>query len=144
MVTVVVGAGIVGTAIAHDLQKRGRQVVLVDRGAPGKGASYGNMASIAVTEFMPASRPSIWRQIPGWMLDPEGPVRVRPGYMPRLVPWFLQFIAASRPGKLRELEAVAVAAREERERRLLATDQESLTGEDLFLFHTDDESEEFE
>lgn len=31
MVTVVVGAGIIGTAIAHDLQKRGRQVVMIDR-----------------------------------------------------------------------------------------------------------------
>ncbi|MES2817001.1 MAG: FAD-dependent oxidoreductase [Pseudomonadota bacterium] len=109
MVTVVVGAGIIGTAIAHDLQRRGRQVVLVDRDAPGKGASYGNMASIAVTEFMPASRPSIWKQIPGWMLDPEGPVRVRPSYMPKLVPWFLRFIAASRPSKLRALEAEGAA-----------------------------------
>lgn len=109
MTTVVVGAGIIGTAIAHDLQKRGRQVVLVDRDAPGKGASFGNMASIAVTEFMPASRPSVWKQIPGWMLDPEGPVRVRPGYMPKLVPWFLRFIAASRPSKLRELEAQGAA-----------------------------------
>lgn len=109
MTTVVIGAGIIGTAIAHDLQKRGRQVVLVDRDPPGRGASYGNMASIAVTEFMPASRPSIWRQIPGWMLDPEGPVRVRPAYMPRLVPWFLRFIAASRPAKLRALEAEGAA-----------------------------------
>ena len=109
MVSVVIGAGIVGSAIAHDLQKRGRQVVLLDRGAPGKGASYGNMASIAVTEFMPASRPSIWRQIPGWMLDPEGPVRVRPGYLPRLVPGFVRFIEASRPGQLRELEAQGAA-----------------------------------
>ena len=104
MATVVVGAGIIGTAIAHDLQRRGRRVVLIDRDAPGQGASFGNMASIAVTEFMPASRPAVWRQIPGWMLDPEGPVRVRPGYMPRLVPWFLRFLAASRPGKLRALE----------------------------------------
>lgn len=109
MTTVVVGAGIIGTAIADDLQRRGRQVVLLDRDAPGKGASFGNMASIAVTEFMPASRPSVWRQIPGWMLDPEGPVRVRPGYMPKLVPWFLRFIAASRPSKLRELEAQGAA-----------------------------------
>ena len=109
MVTVVIGAGIIGTAIAHDLQKRGRQVVLLERDAPGKGASFGNMASIAVTEFMPASRPSVWRQIPGWMLDPEGPVRVRSGYMPRLVPWFLRFIAASRPSKLRALEAEGAA-----------------------------------
>ncbi|MDE3027942.1 MAG: FAD-dependent oxidoreductase [Paracoccaceae bacterium] len=109
MTTVVIGAGIIGTAIAHDLQKRGRQVVLLDRDAPGRGASFGNMASIAVTEFMPASRPSVWRQIPGWMLDPEGPVRVRPSYMPKLVPWFLRFIAASRPSKLRELEAQGAA-----------------------------------
>ncbi|WP_149587196.1 NAD(P)/FAD-dependent oxidoreductase [Tabrizicola flagellatus] len=109
MATVVVGAGIIGTAIAHDLQRRGRQVVLVDRDAPGRGASFGNMASIAVTEFMPASRPSVWKQIPGWMLDPEGPVRVRPSYMPRLAPWFLRFLAASRPSRLRELEAQGAA-----------------------------------
>jgi D-amino-acid dehydrogenase len=109
MTTLVIGAGIIGTAIAHDLQKRGQQVVLIDRDAPGRGASFGNMASIAVTEFMPASRPSVWRQIPGWMMDPEGPVRVRPSYMPRLVPWFLRFIAASRPSKLRELEAQGAA-----------------------------------
>ena len=109
MTTAVIGAGIIGTTLAHALQKRGRDVVLIERDQPGMGASYGNMASIAVTEFMPASRPSVWRQIPGWMLDPEGPVRVRPAYMPKLVPWFLRFIAASRPSRLRELEAQGAA-----------------------------------
>lgn len=109
MSTVVIGAGIVGTALAYELQKRGRDVTVIERDAPGMGASFGNMASIAVTEFMPASRPSVWKQIPGWMLDPEGPVAVRPSYMPKLVPWFLRFIAASRPSKLRELEAQGAA-----------------------------------
>ncbi len=109
MTTVVVGAGIIGTSLAYELQKRGRQVVLLDKDEVGRGASYGNMASIAVTEFMPASRPSVWRQIPGWMLDPEGPVRIRPSYMPRLVPWFARFVAASRPSKLRALEAQGAA-----------------------------------
>jgi D-amino-acid dehydrogenase len=109
MTTVVIGAGIIGTAIAHDLQRRGQDVVLVDRAAPGRGASFGNLASIAVTEFLPASRPAIWRQIPGWMLDPEGPVRVRPAYMPRLLPWFLRFVAASRPSSLRAIEAAGAA-----------------------------------
>jgi len=109
MTTAVIGAGIIGTALAHALQRRGRDVVLLERDAPGKGASFGNMASIAVTEFMPASRPSVWKQIPGWMLDPEGPVRVRPAYMPKLLPWFLRFVAASRPAKLRELEAQGAA-----------------------------------
>ncbi|EJC83392.1 glycine/D-amino acid oxidase, deaminating [Rhizobium leguminosarum bv. trifolii WSM2297] len=102
---VVVGAGIIGVAIAYELQRRGVAVTLVDRDAPGMGASYGNMASIAVTEFMPASRPGIWAQMPKWLLDPEGPVRIRPGYLPKLAPWFLRFLAASRPSKLRELEA---------------------------------------
>ncbi|MBB5663767.1 D-amino-acid dehydrogenase [Rhizobium leguminosarum] len=102
---VVVGAGIIGVVIAHELQRRGQTVVLVDRATPGMGASYGNMASIAVTEFMPASRPGIWAQMPKWLLHPEGPVRIRPGYLPKLVPWFLRFLAASRPSKLRELEA---------------------------------------
>jgi len=109
MTIAVIGAGIIGTTLAYALRKRGRDVVLIERDAPGKGASYGNMASIAVTEFMPASRPSVWKQIPGWMLDPEGPVRVRPAYMPKLTPWFLRFIAASRPSKLRELEAEGAA-----------------------------------
>ncbi|MEB3046103.1 NAD(P)/FAD-dependent oxidoreductase [Rhizobium mulingense] len=102
---VIVGAGIIGATIAYELQRRGNDVTLIERAAPGMGASYGNMASIAVTEFMPASRPGIWAQMPKWLLDPEGPVRIRPGYLPKLVPWFLRFLAASRPSKLRELEA---------------------------------------
>ncbi|MFC3075931.1 NAD(P)/FAD-dependent oxidoreductase [Shinella pollutisoli] len=105
----VVGAGIIGTAIAHALQRGGFAVTLVDRDAPGRGASWGNMASIAVTEFMPASRPGVWAQMPKWLLDPEGPVRIRPAHMPRLVPWFLRFLAASRPSRLRELEAAGAA-----------------------------------
>lgn len=104
MTTIVIGAGVIGLAIARELQRRGREVLVVDRDSPGLGASFGNMASIAVTEFMPASRPAIWKKIPGWMLDPEGPVRVRPAYMPRLIPWFLRFVAASRPTRLRRLE----------------------------------------
>ncbi|WP_343115743.1 FAD-dependent oxidoreductase [Ostreiculturibacter nitratireducens] len=107
--TLVIGAGVIGTAIALELQKRGRSVTLIDKDEPGRGASFGNMASIAVTEFMPSSRPSVWRQIPGWLMDPEGPICVRPSYMPKLVPWFLRFLAASRPARTRELEAQGAA-----------------------------------
>jgi D-amino-acid dehydrogenase len=67
------------------------------------------MASIAVTEFMPASRPGVWAQMPKWLLDPEGPVSIRPGYVPKLLPWFLRFLAASTPAKVRELEAAGAA-----------------------------------
>lgn len=107
--TIVVGAGIIGAAIAHDLQKRGRAATLIDRDTPGAGASFGNMASIAVTEFMPVARLSTWKQIPGWMMDPEGPIRVSPRYMPRLIPWFLRFLVSSRPSAVRRFETAGAA-----------------------------------
>ncbi len=109
MTVAVVGAGIIGAAIAFDLRRRGLDVMLIDRDAPGRGASYGNMASIAVTEFMPVSRPGVWAQIPGWLMDPQGPVRVRPAYLPRLLPWFARFLAASLPSRVRALEAAGAA-----------------------------------
>ncbi|MFT4183517.1 MAG: FAD-dependent oxidoreductase [Rhizobium sp.] len=100
---IVVGAGIIGAAIALELQRRGRQVTLVDRNPPGEGASFGNMASIAL-DFAAGSGPSTWRKIPGWLLDPEGPVWLRPCYAPKMLPWFLRFLAAGRPSRLREIE----------------------------------------
>jgi D-amino-acid dehydrogenase len=109
MTTVIIGAGIIGTTLAYQLQKRGRSVILVEQDAPGKGTSFGNLASIAVTEFLPVSRPSMWKQIPGWMMDAEGPMHVRPRYMPRLIPWLLRFMAAARPARVKELEAQGAA-----------------------------------
>jgi hypothetical protein len=47
--------------------------------------------------------------MPKWLLDPEGPVRVRPASMPRLLPWFLRLLAASSPSRLKQLEAAGAA-----------------------------------
>jgi len=46
--------------------------------------------------------------------------------------------------RLRAMERSAISAREEQERYLLATDDEVLRHDDLVLFYTDEESEEFE
>ena len=100
---VVVGAGVIGASIAFELQRRGLQVTLIDKGEPGRGTSFGNMASIAL-DFTAGSGPSTWKKMPGWLLDPEGPVWLRPGYAARMLPWFLRFIAAGRPSRLREIE----------------------------------------
>ncbi|KQV84512.1 FAD-dependent oxidoreductase [Rhizobium sp. Root1220] len=99
----VVGAGVIGAAIAFELQRRGLQVTLIDKGEPGRGTSYGNMASVAL-DFAAGSGPATWRKIPGWLLDPEGPVWLRPSYALKMLPWFLRFVAAGRPSRLREIE----------------------------------------
>jgi len=46
--------------------------------------------------------------------------------------------------RLREMEQDAIRSRVRREERLLGTDEDVLRGTDLYLFYTDDESEEFE
>lgn len=99
----VIGAGVIGASIAFELQRRGFQVTLIDKGEPGRGTSYGNMASIAL-DFAAGSGPATWKKIPRWLLDPEGPVWLRPSYAPKMLPWFLRFIAAGRPSRLREIE----------------------------------------
>jgi D-amino-acid dehydrogenase len=109
MPVVVIGAGIIGAAIAFELQRRGKPVILVDRGEPGRGCSFGNMGSIAITEFLPASRASTWAQLPKWIFSAEGPVRLRLGSLPRLAPWLVRFLLAGRRSKLRELEDAGAA-----------------------------------
>ena len=48
------------------------------------------------------------------------------------------------PQKLAELEAAAIEARAKAESRLLQIDDAGLAGEELYLFHTSEETEEFE
>jgi D-amino-acid dehydrogenase len=101
---VVIGAGLPGTAIARELAARGEKVVLIDRQEPGRGTSFGNMASIAVNGFDATSRPSTWKKLPFWMMNPQAPVTADPLHAMKMVPWFLRFLAAGRPRRIREIE----------------------------------------
>jgi len=101
---VIIGAGIVGAAIAAELAGRGEHVLLVDRQEPGLGASFGNMASIAINGFDAVSRPSTWKKIPFWLLNPVAPVSADPRYALKMLPWFLRFLAAGSARRIREIE----------------------------------------
>lgn len=100
---VVIGAGIVGLSSALALQREGFPVVLVDRGRPGHGASFGHAGGIAVTWVSPQGLPNLVRRLPRWLLDPLGPVAVRWPYLPRLVPWFLRLRRHSNPMEVHRL-----------------------------------------
>lgn len=91
----VVGAGIVGIAVAHYLTKDGRRVLFVDREDAARGASFGNAGALAFSDVVPLASPGIMRKAPGWLLDPDGPLSVPPAYALRIAPWLLRFWRAS-------------------------------------------------
>ena len=50
----IIGAGVVGSAIAYALAREGRAVVLIDRAPPGEGgASFGNAGHVATELVCP-------------------------------------------------------------------------------------------
>src|SRR5690349_25010873 len=55
--TLVRGAGIVGVCVAIHLQRRGRNVLLVDRREPGRETSYGNAGIIQREAVRPRAFP---------------------------------------------------------------------------------------
>lgn len=105
---VVIGGGIIGVCSALELQKRGFQVTLVEPKHPGAEASAGNCGLLAVGSVVPFSKPGTLRKVPGWLLDSKGPLSIRPEYLPKLLPWFLRFLSAAKPSRIKQIgEALA-------------------------------------
>lgn len=96
----VVGAGIVGTCIALELQKRGMAVSLIDRDEPGSGCSYGNSGAISVSSIIPLATPGVMASLPGMLMDRESPLRLPIGYLPAAAPWLARFVLAASPHRV--------------------------------------------
>jgi D-amino-acid dehydrogenase len=102
---IVVGAGVVGLAVALHLRQSGADVTVVDRDPEGDKASFGNVGGIAVTEVVPASVPGLAWRVPRWMIDPLGPLAVRPLHAPKLLPWLLRFSKSGTPKEVARISA---------------------------------------
>lgn len=147
----VLGGGIVGVSAALALQAEGLAVTLIDRGTPEAAASYGNCALLAVGEVVPISKPGVMRKIPGWLLDPKGPLHVRPAALPSQLPWLIRFLLAGRAARVREIAAgmAPILHRAGEDWRALLADagmEEALIpSENLFAMNTraDYEAEQF-
>ena len=96
----ILGAGIVGITTALSLTERGFKVALIDRNPPAEGASYGNAGSLSPWSCVPQSMPGLWKSIPGWLLDPEGPVALRTGYAIKFLPWAIKFFQSGQEYRL--------------------------------------------
>jgi len=101
----VIGAGLVGVCCALYLQREGFKVRLVEKGEPGKGASFGNAGSFGTASCVPFSMPGILKKVPKMLLDPESPLKLRWGHVPSALPWFLSSISNSRRERVEEIAA---------------------------------------
>jgi D-amino-acid dehydrogenase len=108
----VVGAGIVGSSCAWHLQRRGARVTLIDSELPGQSTSFGNAGCISKTSVFPFSYPGVIRKVPGWLLDPDGPVRIRWSQLPRVAPWLYRFWRAGSRQRVSEIVAAQLALME--------------------------------
>jgi len=113
----VVGAGVVGASVGLFLQRDGHRVILLDRSGPAAGASFGNAGAIVNGSCAPTAMPGIVGDVVRMMLQPLPPLSIRPAYFPKILPWLLRFVAASRrsrvnriAGDLHALTAGAVVA----------------------------------
>ena len=89
----IVGAGIQGISNALFLQKKGFEVTIFDRDDPGSPtASYGNAGHFSPYASVPMNRPDVLADVPAMLLSSTGPLALRWSYVPKMIPWFLQFI----------------------------------------------------
>jgi D-hydroxyproline dehydrogenase len=92
----VVGAGVIGSAVAYALARDGHDVVLLDRREPGLGgASFGNAGHIATELIQPLPSPELlfgfWRELMAF----NGPLDIPMSRLPALLPWLLRFAGAA-------------------------------------------------
>ncbi len=94
----VIGAGIVGLCTALEIQRDGHDVVIVEPDEPGgrQAASYGNGTWLNPGSVLPMSTPGLWKQVPGFLLDPNGPFIIRWRHLPSLAGWLVRFVKAGR------------------------------------------------
>jgi D-amino-acid dehydrogenase len=105
----IIGAGIIGVSTAAFLQREGFQVTVVDRLPPGEGCSFGNAGGIAFAEIMPTIHPRMFTKIPGWLLNPLGPLTIRWRYLPKALPWFLAAMRNATPQRVESITKARAA-----------------------------------
>ncbi len=93
---IVIGAGVIGTACAFRLAQAGREVMLLDAGEVGMGASFGNAGHVATEQLFPLASPEVIRNSWRYLKSADSPLRLRLGYLLPILPWLARFVWAAR------------------------------------------------
>ncbi|GIQ76764.1 FAD-binding oxidoreductase [Bradyrhizobium sp. RD5-C2] len=108
----IIGAGAVGVISAIEALRAGHRVTLIDAGEPGgtQAASYGNAGWLSSHSVIPPAEPGTWKKVPGYLMDPLGPLSIRWSYLPKALPWLIKYLLSSRTED--QVEATARAMRD--------------------------------
>lgn len=92
----IIGAGVIGCAVAWTLTRAGLRVLLLDRADPATaGASFGNVGHIATEQVQPLPSPQLlltfWRELFAF----GGPLDIPRSRLTALAPWFARFARAA-------------------------------------------------
>lgn len=108
---IVIGAGIIGVCAANALVDEGFSVEVIDPvepGSPGQ-CSYGNAGGLSPGSCIPNALPGIAGQVPGMLLDPDGPIGLRLLDLPHALPWLLRFLSNSRLSRVKRISDAMIA-----------------------------------
>ena len=97
---IVIGAGAVGVCTALALAEKDFKVTVLDPLGPSEATSHGNAGVISPWSCVPQAMPGLWREVPKWLLDPDGPLSIRWSYLPKLTPWLIKFLKSGDPKRL--------------------------------------------
>lgn len=88
----IIGAGIVGVSTAIWLLRDGFDVLLIDKGGPGEGTSFGNAGLLASAATLPVPMPGLLKKVPRMLFHPEEPLYLRWRHLPQLLPWLIPYL----------------------------------------------------
>jgi D-amino-acid dehydrogenase len=89
---IVVGGGAVGLCVAESLSSRGAEVVVFERERCGAGASAGNAGWITPSLAIPVPGPGVIGESLRWLVNPSGPLWIRPTVSPEMLEWIARFV----------------------------------------------------
>tara|TARA_B100001540_G_scaffold315746_1_gene343770 strand:+ start:163 stop:1398 length:1236 start_codon:yes stop_codon:yes gene_type:complete len=97
----IIGGGIQGISNALFLQKKGFEVTIFDRNEPGSPtASYGNAGHFSPYASLSLNRYDVLADVPAMLLNSTGPLALKWNYVPKMIPWFIQFIKNTTKSKM--------------------------------------------
>lgn len=95
----VIGGGIIGLSCAVKLAEAGAEVVVIEKEQVGYGCSYGNAGWMTPCFAMPLPMPGMLMKSMKWMLNPSGPLYIKPVPSVLLSQWLTRFLLSMKEEK---------------------------------------------